>query len=118
MPIQRAVTAFQTKQFNCAQSILHAFRKERGISEQTIQQARQLGGGRAEAGRCGALYAALQMVDDPMRTSVRESFVARAGTEKCREIRGSRALTCVQCVELAATLLTACHEDTEKHDQG
>lgn len=118
MPIQRAITAFKTERLNCVQSVLRAFQQQMGVSEYAVEQARQLGGGRAEEGRCGALHAALRLIEDEKtRNRVHGAFVARTGSEKCREIRKRKALTCVQCVELAAALLMDYHEGTNKSEQ-
>jgi hypothetical protein len=106
MPVRRALAAFKTERLNCAQSILRAFQAEMGISEDAIRQARQLGQGRVEGGCCGALHAACELAEDETeRRRLRTEFVAKAGSEKCRDIRKSGTLSCGQCVELAATLL-------------
>lgn len=108
MPVRRAIAAFKTERLNCAQSILRAFQPEREIPEDVIRRAGRLGRGRAEGGCCGALDAALRLAgEDGLRAQVRKAFVAKAGSEQCREIRRSKALSCEQCVELAATLLTS-----------
>jgi hypothetical protein len=106
MPIERALNAYQTERLNCAQSILRAFQEHRNIPEDVILQAKQLGGGRAEDGLCGALYTALQLVDDPAeRQRMREAFTASAGSDKCREIRRAAQVPCVECVKIAAGLV-------------
>jgi len=106
MPIRRAVEAHRSGGLNCAQSILRAFQTERGVPEDAIVQARRYGGGRAEGGRCGALHVAIELTPDPgERERMRVAFVARAGSERCREIRAGKTLSCEQCVALAATLL-------------
>ena len=118
MPVQRAIMAYKTERLNCAQSVLRAFQQQMGVSEHAVEQARQLGGGRAEEGRCGALHAALQLIDgNAMRSSIREAFVTRAGSEKCREIRKRNSLGCAQCVELAAALLIEHRGSTKKSEQ-
>ena len=106
MPLTRATTAFQEKRFNCAQSVLHAFQPHRNISDAEILQAKGLGGGRAEAGTCGALHAALLLTDAPaIRQKFRDAFVAAAGADTCREIRHAKRLSCLGCVQLATRLL-------------
>ncbi len=106
MPVERALTAYQQERLNCAQSILRAFQPHRHIHEDDIVKAKQHGGGRAEAGVCGALHAALQLVDEPeKRQHVRDAFVARAGSDTCREIRRASRIPCVECVRIAASLL-------------
>jgi hypothetical protein len=106
MPVRQAVAAFKTERLNCAQSILRAFQPEKGIPEDAVRQARQLGQGRAEGGCCGALHAACELAEDEVgRSSLRAAFTARAGSEKCRDIRKSGTLSCEQCVRLAAELV-------------
>ncbi len=106
MPVERAINAYKKERLNCAQSVFRAFQPRRNIPEEDILQARNLGGGRAEAGLCGALYAALQLADEPLvRQKVREEFVAQAGSDKCREIRRSAYIPCVECVRIATHLL-------------
>ena len=106
MPVQRAIATFKTRRLNCAQSVLHAFQQEHFVPDEAIRQARQFGGGHAEAGRCGALHGALQLVDeDSARSQLRKAFAAKAGSEKCHEIRKSKTMSCEQCVELAAELV-------------
>ena len=69
-------------------------------------QAKPLGGGRAEQGRCGALHIALTLAQsDEVRQTLAAAFAEQAGSQQCREIRTAKRLACVQCVELAATLL-------------
>ena len=106
MPVQRAIAAFKTRRLNCAQSILRAFQQEHAVPEEAIERAEGLGHGRAAGGRCGALHGALQLADDDSaRDHLRKGFVSKAGSEKCREIRKSKTLSCEQCVGLAAQLV-------------
>jgi hypothetical protein len=106
MSVQRAIAAFKTERLNCAQSVLRAFQPEKGIPEDAIQRARQLGQGRAAGGCCGALHAACDLAEDEaQRSRLRAAFAAKAGSEKCREIRKSGTLSCEQCVRLAAELV-------------
>lgn len=62
------------------------------------------GGGRAEEGRCGALHAALMLVNDEAdKEAVRHSFVAENSSEFCRELKAA-GVPCTKCVESAAAL--------------
>lgn len=45
----------EPEKLNCAQSILKAWQEDFEISDETIEEFRQWGGGRAEGGVCGAL---------------------------------------------------------------
>ena len=108
MPVERALMAYQKERLNCAQSILRAFQAHRPISEDDIVKAKGHGGGRAEGGLCGALFAALQLVPEPdARQRVRAAFVAAAGADTCREIKRTARTPCAECVRLAAGLLAA-----------
>ena len=45
------------------------------------------GGGHAEDGLCGALYAAKTLINDPKKTErLNKEFLKKAGSVKCREI--------------------------------
>jgi hypothetical protein len=111
MPVKKAVHSYTNERLNCAQSILNAFHERKGLSRDVIAEARKLGGGKAENGTCGALFAALSLLDDPAKKeSVRQSFLDVAGSEQCREIRAKSLISCLQCVEIAARFL-------EKADQ-
>ncbi len=106
MSIHEAVHSYTREKLNCAQSILKAYRHRKDITQHEIDAARALGGGRAPGGVCGALHAALLLLDgNATKESVRVSFIERAGSEQCREIRAKKIITCGQCVELAAELL-------------
>lgn len=106
MPVERALSAYQKERLNCAQSVLRAFQTHRNIPEDDIIKAKLHGGGRAEAGLCGALHAALQLVDEPeSRRGLRDAFVAAAGADTCREIKRIARTPCVECVRIAASLV-------------
>lgn len=106
MSVNKAVRSYTIERLNCAQSILKAFRERKEVSTEEINEARKLGGGKADDGICGALYAALRLTDDPdSRESLRGSFADVAGSDKCREIRAKELISCQQCVEVAARLL-------------
>ena len=106
MPVDRSVHAFKKERLNCAQSILKGFQEQKGVTEHTIAQAKGLGCGRAQNGRCGALHAALTLAgDEEIAKTLSQAFVDKAGSEACRDIRKQRVMPCDKCVELAATLL-------------
>jgi hypothetical protein len=106
MSVKAAIHSYTKERLNCAQSILKAFRHRKDITQNEIDAAQALGGGKAAGGVCGALYAALLLHDDhDKKQSLREIFAERAGSENCREIRAKKMVTCAQCVELAAELL-------------
>ena len=107
MKDQEAANLFHGKErLNCAQSVLKAFQKEADLPDSAIENARNLGGGRAPEGLCGALYGAeLLTGEDDIKAGLEGAFNDIAGSTKCREIRGSNRLSCRGCVALAAQLL-------------
>ena len=56
--------------YNCAQAVLKYFQKEYTVSQEIIDSYSAYGGGRAEDGLCGALYAAKFLLDDPRKTEL------------------------------------------------
>lgn len=107
MPVRKAVHSYTNERLNCAQSILKAFSERKNISNEAIADARKLGGGRADQGTCGALYAAVSLLDDPkQQAALRSAFAQVAGSEQCREIKAKQLISCQQCVEVAARLLS------------
>jgi hypothetical protein len=106
MPVKAAVHAYTHERLNCAQSVLKAFQDRRAVPQHEIEDARRLGAGRAAGGVCGALHAALLFVEAAEeKEAVRQAFAQRAGSERCREIKKSKLLSCAQCVELASSLI-------------
>lgn len=101
MPVKRALEAYTEERLNCAQSVYRGFQSP----EEKIVAAQNLGGGKAEGGRCGALAAALDLAGGEAADKLLEAFTAKAGAERCREIRARKEVSCAQCVELAAKLL-------------
>ena len=105
MSVVKAMRAYQEEKLNCAQSVLRGFQERYAIQEEQITAAKQLGGGKAENGLCGALYAASLLADDTLKKKLNEHFIVEAGSDKCREIRACGKLSCGECVELAARVL-------------
>ena len=92
--------------YNCAQAILRSFQSEYSISQKMIDSYSAYGGGRAEDGLCGALYAAKTMLNDPGKTELlKKEFLKKAGSVKCREILKLKKLPCADCVDLAAKVV-------------
>jgi hypothetical protein len=106
VPITKALSAYRDERKNCAQSILVGFREECSVPEAEIDAARTAGGGWAEGGRCGALHAALQLAgENETKETLQRQFVEKAGSERCRDIRQLKKMSCEECVELAAKVL-------------
>ncbi|ARN57398.1 C-GCAxxG-C-C family protein [Sedimentisphaera salicampi] len=94
------------ERYNCAQAVLSAFRDKYAVSEDCIKSHRTSGGGRAEGGTCGALYAALMLVENNPEKAEKlcRRFEQKAGHTKCRELK-RLGFPCRECVGLAAELL-------------
>ena len=104
----KASDYFQGKEgYNCAQAILKSFQEHLSVSEDDIKRFKKFGGGRAEHGYCGALYAAHYLLKDPEKIKLlNEMFSKEAGALKCREIRKAKKLSCAGCVDVAAEALS------------
>lgn len=92
------------ERFNCAQAILKGFQQELNIPEDTVTAYKAWGGGRAENGICGALYAIKNLVDDNEKTILEEEFRKEFGTVYCRELKAAKKM-CLSCVNYADKLL-------------
>jgi len=89
---------------NCAQAILKGFKKEFDITDQEIEEYRAWGGGRAEGGMCGALFAAERLLLQIGKKSVVEEFNKKAGGLLCSEIK-EKQFTCTKYVRIADELV-------------
>ena len=87
--------------YNCAQAVAIGAGREDLLSELAA-----CGGGRAPAGHCGALHAALRIAPSEKHDAILAQFQAEAGALTCREIKGTTHFPCVKCVELASRLLS------------
>lgn len=101
-----ASEAFRKRRANCAQAVAIAWQAKMSREDVPVDSLSSCGGGNAPGGLCGALHAACLIAGGERSGAVSDGFKERAGGHsKCREIRSSRALSCVECVELAAALL-------------
>jgi len=89
---------------NCAQSVLKGFQKEFNISEAEIENFRAWGGGRAEGGICGAVFAADRILSQIGKESVAEEFRIKAGGLLCTELK-DKSFSCSEYVLMADELL-------------
>jgi xanthine dehydrogenase molybdopterin-binding subunit B len=87
------------KEHNCAQAVAKAFGRD-----DLIVRLKSCGGGRAEGGLCGALYAALLMLPENKKEEAEKQFCDRAGDILCKAIRREGKTPCVECVRIAADL--------------
>ena len=87
--------------FNCAQSLLKGFQHEFQVSNETVEAFRAFGGGRAEGGLCGALYAANYLMQKVGKEPLNESFAKRIAYERCKDIKENKRFSCEECVKIA-----------------
>lgn len=87
------------KNYNCAQSVLACFQDEFQLSDEKIQSLQSFGGGRAPEGRCGALHAALELVEDPIRKeALIRDFINEAGGSRLQNLENGASLSvCSMC---------------------
>ena len=104
MEKQNALIHFRDRRrYNCAQAVLKAYAPSVGLEDACLEQFSHLGSGRAPEGECGALFAAKVILQDhSAKQRIEEEFVHATGSNKCRDIRRSRRLTCEECVQTAA----------------
>lgn len=93
--------------YNCAQAVAKAFQQEFSVTDNTIENYRRCGGGRAENGHCGAYYAAIKLLaDTPDKEQLfSEKFTSIANGTDCITLRGSRNLSCRELVKLASNIV-------------
>jgi len=89
---------------NCAQCILKGFQKEFDISDIEIEEYRAWGGGRAEGGICGALFAAERLLKQAGKKSIIDDFRNNAGGILCSEIK-DKQFTCTEYVRMIDELI-------------
>lgn len=99
------------EKYNCAQAILKAFQNTCRLDgncydESTIDEFRAYGGGQAEDGICGALYAARRLTagSDPAH-HIDQRFIEATGSVFCDELLEMGRLSCVGCVYTADKIL-------------
>lgn len=90
--------------YNCAQAVLDAFQQKTGRTISEVSAFKAFGGGRAPDNECGALYAACQAAPEAA-AELRREFEARAGSTRCKVLKGELRFPCRECVGLAADLL-------------
>lgn len=92
--------------WNCAQAIQKGYQHITRLSDEEIElQYRPKGGGRAEEGLCGALYAVEAILKEKGLPSIRADFEAEAGAVTCHALKQELHFPCPDCVALADRLL-------------
>ena len=106
MPRKKSSPHFHTppEKLNCAQAVLKGFQQEFSIADQEIEDYRAWGGGRAEGGMCGALFAAERLLRQAGKASVAAEFAGLAGDTGCVNIKKGK-FPCVDCVRVADELV-------------
>jgi hypothetical protein len=99
------------KKENCANSVLYAFKDvidpciDIGVCD-------NFSGGRAPQGVCGAFYTAKTILESSNNkdkiNELEKSFIDKAGSLKCKEIRANNKLSCLGCVENSSEFLSDC----------
>lgn len=103
--------------WNCAQSIHKAVQEYTGISDQEIElRYRSKGGGRAEGGLCGAIYAVRDLLGEDTAEASRavERFAFRAGGLTCAQLKGKCGRSCQELVALAEEILLTEENEEER----
>jgi len=93
----------------CAQAVAEAVKGPLSLDDALVRSLANATGGRAPSGYCGALYAALVVAEKKCphkKQGIEDLFRKEAGGVTCREVRSRRMLTCADCVEQAAHLLS------------
>lgn len=105
---KKAVDLFHNAEnnWNCAQAILKSRQENLNISDENIElHYRSKGGGRAENGICGALYAAVQMLEEEDA----QEFISKAkeyfGAITCKKLKGELKIPCPQIVDYVDEML-------------
>jgi len=94
------------ERYNCAQAVLKTFQEKHQIDDETIAKFKAFGGGRADQGLCGALFAATVLLKDTeLLETLTQKFKERTSATTCRQIRKAGILSCRECVALAAELV-------------
>jgi len=94
------------EKYNCAQAVLKTFEDIYPFTDECLREFKALGGGRAEGGMCGALYAAQHVVQDEAKAvALGARFKEIIGAVGCKEIKRVHGVPCHDCVAVAARLV-------------
>ncbi len=101
-----------SEKYNCAQAILKTYQDKYNIPQEMIESYSKFGGGRVDGGICGALYAVRTILKDKdMIANADTLFSEKAGSIQCRNIRKLKKISCSDCVDLAANILSYISND-------
>ena len=92
--------------YNCAQAILKVFQHKVNVDPDLIHQCAHYGGGNAQGGVCGALFAIEQLaVNTDLAEQARHHFDEQVGSIFCDDILELGRLSCAGCIAVAAKIL-------------
>lgn len=114
---KKAEEFFHNKEnkWNCCQAVLKRFQKEIDLTDEEIEALyRPCGGGKAEGGLCGALYAGELLMKKNNLPSIKEDFNKIAGGITCQVLKKELRFPCVESVRLAEKLVEERIKEKEK----
>lgn len=92
--------------YNCAQAVSKMFQAQLDVDDDQIAELGACGGGNAEDGICGALYAIKQLAgNERNRQNVIQRFEQEVGSLYCDEILVLGRLSCAGCIYTACRIL-------------
>jgi hypothetical protein len=104
---------------NCAQAVLKAFERKFAVDQDVVEMFALYGGGKTPEGFCGAFYAAKYLSEKNLFVSqlaeLERQFMAEAGSVKCKEIRGAKLFSCLDCVKKCAQFLETINLDPKSY---
>lgn len=102
------------ERYNCAQAILKGFQEKYQVPQEIIDAFKSYGGGRAEGGLCGALFAAKHLLKNKnVSQEIEKRFQEITGGTHCKVIRKLNRVPCAGCVKAAEELLNALENEEE-----
>lgn len=106
------------ERYNCAQSILSAFKEDFDGSKLSVEKFRSFGAGRAPEGCCGTLYAGLQLLESypQLQRELYDRFFVHTGQISCRAIRKEGVHSCRELVGFTAQVLQEFLESWENEE--
>ncbi len=84
---------------NCAQAVCHGAQRD-----DLLEPMAGCGGGKAQGGTCGALYAAMVIAGDKGE-DVKKKFADLNHATTCKELKGGQKVSCHECVSTASQIL-------------
>lgn len=116
MENQKAEKFFHNEEnnWNCCQAVIKAYQDKAALNDEEIEKVyRPCGGGRAEGGLCGALYAGEQLMLKYGLPSIKDDFEKEAGATTCKRLKGELKFPCIECVRLSEKLISKRFKEAE-----